>query len=75
MENQVNSKNLIVNKGGTLGVAMVLVSIIMYATGNHLEQHWSVSLITSALFIGILVWGIKSFKSENGSSKVQHLQR
>jgi len=66
MENQVNSKNLIVNKGGTLGVAMVLVSIIMYATGNHLEQHWSVSLITSALFIGILVWGIKSFKSENG---------
>ena len=23
-------------------------------------------MITSALFIGILVWGIKSFKSENG---------
>lgn len=66
MENQVNSKNLIVNKGGTLGVAMVLVSIVMYASGNHLEPHWSSPLITTALFIGIVVWGIKSFKSENG---------
>ena len=52
MENQVNSKNLIVNKGGTLGVAMVLVSIIMYATGNHLEPHWSVS----ADNIGVVYW-------------------
>ena len=66
MENQVNSKNLIINKGLTLGAAMVLISLVMYATGNLLEPHWSVSLITSALFIGIVVWGIKSFKSENG---------
>ena len=66
MENQVNSKNLIVNKGVTLGVAMVLFSLIMYATGNHLEPHWSSSVITSALFIGIIILGIKSFRSENG---------
>lgn len=66
MENQVNSKNLIVNKGLTLGAAMVLFSLVMYATGNLLEPHWSGSLITSVLFIGIVVWGIKSFKSENG---------
>ncbi|MBT7134606.1 MAG: DUF4199 domain-containing protein, partial [Polaribacter sp.] len=40
MENQVNSKNLIVNKGLTLGAAMVLFSLVMYATGNLLEPHW-----------------------------------
>jgi hypothetical protein len=66
MENQVDSKNLIINKGVTLGVAMVLFNLILYATGNHLEPHWSSSVITSALFIGIIVLGVKSFKSQNG---------
>lgn len=66
MENQVDSKNLIINKGVTLGVAMVLFSLILYATGNHLEPHWSSSVITSALIIGMIILGIKSFRSENG---------
>ena len=65
MENQVNSKKIIINKGGILGLATVLYSLIVYATGNHLEPHWSGTLISSALFIGIIVLGIKGFKSEN----------
>ena len=45
MENQANSKNVILNYGLYLGVASILLSLIIYATGNHLEPHWFFSVI------------------------------
>ena len=66
MENQVNSKQFIVNNGILLGVASIVLSLILYATGNHLTPHWSVSLISAALFIGLIVFGTKKFKEANG---------
>jgi hypothetical protein len=66
MENQTNSKSFIVNNGAILGVVSILLSLVMYATGNHLDPHWSISLISAALFIGVIIFGTKKFKEANG---------
>ena len=67
MENKLSSKSFTVNNGVILGVAMVLFSLVMYATGNHLEPHWSSSVVTGLLFVGIIVFGIKKYKEANDS--------
>tara|TARA_B110001450_G_C17462937_1_gene416973 strand:+ start:143 stop:664 length:522 start_codon:yes stop_codon:yes gene_type:complete len=67
MENQLSSKSFTVNNGVILGVAMVLISLVIYATGNHLEPHWSSSVLSGVLFVGIIVFGIKKYKEANGS--------
>ncbi|MEE9408532.1 MAG: DUF4199 domain-containing protein [Polaribacter sp.] len=66
MENQANSKGFIVNNGVILGVASILLSLVMYATGSHLDPHWSSSVVSAALFIGIIILGTKKFKEANG---------
>ncbi|WP_299679164.1 DUF4199 domain-containing protein [uncultured Tenacibaculum sp.] len=65
MENQASSKNIILNYGGILGTISVFQGLIMYATGNHLKPHWSLSLIAIVLLIVIIVLGIKKFKVSN----------
>jgi MFS family permease len=65
MENSANSKSLIINYGIYLGVATVLVSLITYALGMHLDPHWSISLVSGILFIGLIVFGIKKQKETN----------
>jgi MFS family permease len=65
MENQTNSKSLIINFGIYLGVATVLISLMTYALGMHLDPHWSVSVISGILFIGLIVFGIKKYKEIN----------
>ncbi len=66
MENQTNSKSFIVNNGVILGVASVLINLVLYAMGKHLDPHWSTSVISGALFIGLIIYGIKQFKDANG---------
>ena len=66
MENQANSKSIIVNIGVTLGIASVLLSLTLYAMGQHLDPHWSTSLISIVLLIGFIIFGIKKFKEANG---------
>jgi len=65
MENSANSKSLIINYGIYLGVATVLISLITYALGMHLDTHWAVSLVTIILFIGLIVFGIKKYRETN----------
>jgi len=65
MENQTNTKSLIINFGIYLGIATVLTSLITYALGMHLDPHWSVSVISGILFIGLIVFGIKKHKENN----------
>ena len=65
MENSTNSKSLIINYGIYLGVATVLISLITYALGTHLDPHWSISLVSGILFIGLIVFGIKKYKETN----------
>ena len=66
MENQANSKSIILNYGVYLGVVTVLINLIMFAMGMHLDPHWSVSLISGVFFIGLIVLGIKKYKETNG---------
>ena len=65
MENQLSSKSFMVNNGIILGVASILFALVLYATGNHLSPHWSVSIINAIIFIGIIIYGIKQFKEAN----------
>jgi hypothetical protein len=66
MENQLSSKSFMVNNGVILGGASVLFALVMYATGNLLEPHWSSSLMNAVIFIGVILYGIKQFKTANG---------
>lgn len=66
MENQANSKSFIINNGVILGVLGVLISVLNYALGTHLDPHWSSSLGSGIFFIGLIVLGINQFKKANG---------
>lgn len=66
MENQANSKSIILNFGIYLGVATILIELTKYAMGVHLDPHWAFAVLGGALFIGLIVFGIKKFKEANG---------
>lgn len=66
MENQANSKNIILNYGLILGVISILPGLIKYAMGgNYLENDWVSSVLSLVLTVAFIVLGIKKFKSEN----------
>jgi hypothetical protein len=66
MEDQVKSKSFIVNNGAILGVASIIFSLVLYASGNHLPPHWSASVVSLVLFVVLIVIGTKQFKAANG---------
>jgi hypothetical protein len=66
MENEVNSKSIILNNGVILGIASILISVTLYALGAHLDPHWSTSVLSGGLFIGLIVVGITKYKEANG---------
>lgn len=66
MENQANSKSLILNYGLYLGVATVIIELVKYAMGVHLDPHWAFAVLGGALFIGLIIFGIKKYKEANG---------
>ena len=66
MENQVSSKSIIINQGLYLGIVSILINLVVYALGNHLQPHWSVSVIFFVVLTGFIVMGMKQFKSSNG---------
>ena len=65
MENQASTKSFIINNGVILGVLGVLISVINYAFGTHLDPHWSTSLASGIFFIGLIILGISQFKKAN----------
>jgi len=66
MENEASSKSFIINNGVILGVLGILISVVNYAFGTHLDPHWSSSLASGIFFIGLIVLGINQFKTANG---------
>jgi len=66
MENQASSKNIILNYGLYLGIASVLINLVVYATGDYLKPHWSVSVLSGLLMIAMIVFAFKKFKEING---------
>jgi hypothetical protein len=66
MENQVSSKNIILNNGLYLGLIGVVVHLILFAMGSLLEYQWINSVISFVAMIVFIVIGIKTYKSANG---------
>ncbi|NVK52324.1 MAG: DUF4199 domain-containing protein [Flavobacteriaceae bacterium] len=66
MENQVSSKSIILNYGLYLGIISILISLTLYATGNHLQPHWSISILNIAVMTIMIVLGMTKFKLGNG---------
>lgn len=65
MENQTDSKSIIINNGLLLGGISVIISLGLYAMGQHLQPHWSTSLVSMAAFILLITMGIKKFRESN----------
>jgi len=65
MENQVSSKSIILNYGLYYGVLSILISVIMYALGQHTEQGVVPMLLGFAIMIAFIILGIKKVKETN----------
>lgn len=66
MENQANSKGIILNYGLYLGLAGVFIHLIFYATGNLISLGWVSGIIGFIAMIALIILGIKKFKADNG---------
>jgi|TARA_R110001606_G_C14979136_1_gene604163 hypothetical protein len=68
MENQANSKSIILNNGLYYGLLLVLTSLIIYALGKHLDTTAGfITLgVTAIGLIGFSVFGMSTFKKNNG---------
>ena len=66
MENQANSKNIILNYGLYLGLITVLTGLIKYATGNLYVAEFYSGLLGILFVIILVILGIRKFKSTNG---------
>ncbi len=66
MENQANSKSIILNYGLYLGIASVFIHLAFYASGNLIENLQTVGYIGIIPMIALIVLGIKKFKHDNG---------
>ncbi|MFT7442295.1 MAG: hypothetical protein ACI9Q3_000661 [Maribacter sp.] len=65
MEDQANSKNIILNYGLYLGVIGIIVHLALWATGNVFTLQWVNSVISFVTMIVFIVLGIKQFKGIN----------
>ncbi|GAA4272143.1 DUF4199 domain-containing protein [Aquimarina gracilis] len=62
---KASSKKIIINYGLILGLVSVLFGAIIYATGMYKDPHWSIAILSFLITIGVLVYGIKAFKTSN----------
>ena len=63
---QAKASKFVLNYGLILGIIMVVLGVIMYVANYHLNPHWSFSIISFAVFIAVVFFGIKAYKTENG---------
>ena len=62
MENQTNSKSIILNYGVILGFIGIVAHLVLYATNSLLELQWISNLVSIAAMIAIIVIAIRKFK-------------
>lgn len=68
METQsAKPSKFILNYGLLLGIISVVLGVIMYVTNEYLDPHWAYSVLGYAIFIIVVVLGIKAYKSANGT--------
>ena len=59
MENQTSSKQIMLNYGIILGVVSILLNVIMYVMGNTYDPPAYMGIVSIAIMIGLIVFGIK----------------
>ncbi|MCG7502456.1 DUF4199 domain-containing protein [Tenacibaculum sp. Mcav3-52] len=69
MENQTNSKNIILNYGLIYGGAIVLTNLIIYALGMTFDTVGGIIniIVLAACIIALPILAIKKFKKDNNS--------
>ena len=65
MENQNSATKTMLTYGFYIGILMVIVSLLNYSFGNIFKPHWSVSLVGSLIFIGLMVYALREYKALN----------
>ncbi len=66
METQKASiKNIALTYGVLLALFSIIVSVITYITGNHLQPKWYLSVISLLVSVYIIVLAIKKYKTGN----------
>jgi|SaaInl0LU_22_DNA_1037365.scaffolds.fasta_scaffold00262_15 hypothetical protein len=66
MEDQTtNNKSIVLNYGMTLAGFSILIQLVQFSMGQHFSPHWSYSVISTLITVGIIVQGIKAFKTTN----------
>lgn len=65
MDTKTNSRNIIINYGLILGAASVITSVTLYTLNKHLEESWTIFMISMFTMILIIVFAIKKFKLIN----------
>lgn len=65
MENQNSATKTMLTYGFYIGILSVIINLLNYSFGNIFDPHWSVSLVGALVFIGLMVYAIKEFKTKN----------
>tara|TARA_B110000305_G_C19417419_1_gene628800 strand:- start:738 stop:1274 length:537 start_codon:yes stop_codon:yes gene_type:complete len=66
MENEnISSKQIMINYGLLLGFIGILYNLVLYATGTLYNPHWSLGTLILVVSVVILILGIKKFKMSN----------
>ncbi|APG64392.1 hypothetical protein LPB136_02985 [Tenacibaculum todarodis] len=66
MENQANSKSVILNYGLLTGGVSVLIALVLYAMGKTANPGIPMTALSFIIPIVLIVLGIKKFKDTNG---------
>ncbi|MDP5105446.1 MAG: DUF4199 domain-containing protein [Polaribacter sp.] len=66
MENQANSKNIIINFGLYLGLIGVIMHLALWASGQLIELNWINSVVWILALIAFSIIGIKNFREASG---------
>ena len=67
METQAPSvKKIAMTYGLLWGLASIVMSVIMYVTGNHLERSWVQTVVGIIIMVAAIYMGLKAFKKESG---------
>ena len=66
MENQKSSiKQIALNYGVIWGLLSIVLSVVAYVTNNYIDRPMWLTIAGLAIMIGIIVYGLKAFKSDN----------
>ncbi|WP_024771040.1 DUF4199 domain-containing protein [Aquimarina macrocephali] len=63
--NKISAGKHIVKYGIILGVTPSIYGIILYLTDNLTTKNWGYSIVTLAVLIGVITYGIYTYKSNN----------